>query len=347
MNAYQQQLDEWRERAAVPVVAAAVRLSGSLIWRGVSQTPSVQGSELISPRSRFPIYSITKTFTGVSILQLAQGGLLNLDDSVDRWMGNLPVSRAVSLCHLLQHTSGLADYGGLPAYHKAVRDTPSTPWPDEKVFEMTAANALLFEPGTAWRYSNVGYLILRRVIERATGASFRRYIDAHIVERLGLRDTFVAESVGDWATCVPGYGREVRSDAAVADVRGTYHPGWCAPGVAVSTVGDVTEFYDGLFRGELLDPEHLALMLRMVRVPGSHPPTVTPSCGLGILGDPDGPYGPSYGHGGGGPGYALEASILPRSARGRVAVAVFCNSSLGADVKACEHALLRVATAAG
>jgi D-alanyl-D-alanine carboxypeptidase len=347
MEEYQQQLDEWRERTAVPAVAAAVRLNGTLVWQGVSHVASVEGSDPMSSRRRFPIYSITKSFTGVCILQLTQAGLLNLDDSVDRWMGHLPVSRAVSLRHLLQHTSGLADYGWLPAYHEAVRDTPSTPWPDEKFFEMTLANGPLFDPGTAWSYSNIGYLILRRIIERAAGISFRRYVDAHIVSPLGLRDTFVAENIDDWATCIPGYGREVRSDAAVVDVRGTYHPGWCAPGVIVSTVDDVTEFFDSLFRGELLNTEHFDLMLRMVRVPGSHPPTVTPTCGLGILGDPDGPYGPSYGHGGGGPGYALEASILPRSAFGRVAVAVFCNSSLGADVKVGEHALLRMATAVG
>jgi CubicO group peptidase (beta-lactamase class C family) len=71
MDGYQQQLDEWRERAAVPVVAASVRLNGSLVWHGVSQTASVEGSEPISPRSRFPIYSITKTFTGVCVLQLS------------------------------------------------------------------------------------------------------------------------------------------------------------------------------------------------------------------------------------------------------------------------------------
>jgi D-alanyl-D-alanine carboxypeptidase len=114
----------------------------------------------------------------------------------------------------------------------------------------------------------------------------------------------------------------------------------------VSTVDDVTRFYDSLFAGELLDSDRLEWMLRLVRVPGSHPPNVTPSCGMGILADPDGPFGPSYGHGGGGPGYSLSASILSRSDSGRLSVAVFCNSSLGADVQLCEHALLQVATAA-
>ncbi len=346
MERYQQPLNEWREQAGVSVVTAAVRLNGLLAWHGVSQATNVDGAELISPQSRFPIYSITKTFTSVCVLRLAQAGLLHVDDPVNKWMDEMPLSRAVTLSHLLRHTGGLPDYGPLAGYHQAVKTRPSTPWTDQEFFDATLVNGRICEPGVSWAYSNIGYLILRRVIERASGSSFRRCVDEHIVSRLGLSYTFVAEAIQDWACCVPGYGREVRADGAIVDVRSVYHPGWCAPGVAVSTVDDVSEIYDSLFRGELLDAEHLNLMLQLVRVPGSYPPTVTPSCGMGILADPDGPFGPSYGHGGGGPGYTLETSILPRSSAGRISVAVFCNSSLGVDVQAGEHGLLQVATAA-
>ena len=346
MNRFQSKLDEWRVQVGVPIVTAAVRLNGSLVWNGVSLGESVENAGHVSSRSRFPIYSITKTFTAVCILRLDAAGLLHLDDPIHWWFVDLPVPSTVLLSHLLRHTSGIPDYGPLPQYHEAVKDGPSTPWTDQQFLEATLANGVLFEPGKGWSYSNVGYLLLRRVIEHATGTSFRQHVDENIVWRLGLRDTFIAETIGDWELCVPGYGREVRSDAEVVDIRSTYHPGWCAPGVAVSTVDDVTRFYDSLFAGELLDPERLERMLLLVRMPGSHPPAVTPSCGMGILADPDALFGPSYGHGGSGPGYSLSASILPRSAPGRLSVAVFCNSSLGADAQLGEHAVLQVATAA-
>jgi D-alanyl-D-alanine carboxypeptidase len=105
-------------------------------------------------------------------------------------------------------------------------------------------------------------------------------------------------------------------------------------------------FYDTLFGGALLDKRHLDQMLQLVRVPGSHPPAVTPSYGMGIMADPDGPFGASYGHGGGGPGYNLFAAILPHRARGRLSVAVFCNNSLGADTQRAAHELFRIAIAA-
>src|SRR2546430_17593492 len=81
-----------------------------------------------------------------------------------------------------------------------------------------------------------------------------------------------------------------------SDIRSSYHPGWCAPGVAVSTADEITMFYDGLFTGALLDEPRLEQMLQLIRVPGAYPPAVTPGYGMGILADPDGPVCLRYGH---------------------------------------------------
>src|SRR5438093_12969491 len=105
-------------------------------------------------------------------------------------------------------------------------------------------------------------------------------------------------------------------------------------------------FYDGLFTGALLDEPRLEQMLQLIRVPGAYPPAVTPSYGMGIMADPDGPFGLSYGHGGGGPGYSLFASIVLQSERGRFRVGVVCNHRFGADRKGGVDALGQVASAA-
>jgi D-alanyl-D-alanine carboxypeptidase len=328
MDQYQRPLDEWRARAKVSVAVGAVRRDGSLAWRGAS---IADRGDVASPRSQFPIYSITKTLTAACLLRLDQSGVLRMDDPISRWISDLPVPQAITLSQLLRHTSGIPDYGPLREYHEAVRTTPSAPWTDDQFVSATLRKGLLFEPGAGWAYSNVGYLLLRRAIENATARRYRQCIADQVASPLGLAHTFVAETIQDWKCCVPGYGGEVRADGEVTDIRSSYHPGWCGPGVAVSTVDDVTLFYDALFSGVLLDQQHLDQMLQLTRVPGSHPPAVTPSYGMGIMADPDGPFGPSYGHGGGGPGYSLCAAILPRSPQGRLSVAVFCNNSLGAD----------------
>ncbi|HET9129802.1 MAG TPA: serine hydrolase, partial [Terriglobia bacterium] len=148
---------------------------------------------------------------------------------------------------------------------------------------------------------------------------------------LGLTDTFIAERMEDWSLCVPGFGREVHPHGELLDVRNRYHFGWVAPGVAISTVEDTTQFFDALFAGKILKESSLETMLTLTRVPGEHPPAVSPSYGMGIMADPDAPAGASYGHGGGGPGYSLSSTIIPNSSIGRLSISVFCNSSDGAD----------------
>ena len=129
-------------------------------------------------------------------------------------------------------------------------------------------------------------------------------------------------------------------------MRGIYHPGWCAPGVIRSTVEETTLFFDRLLDGQLLQPGSLSKMLQLVRVPGNHPPAVSPGYGLGIMGDPDGALGASYGHGGGGPGYQASASILPWQDAGRLCVAVFCNTSAVSGLPELERNLLGKAVGA-
>lgn len=322
LDQFQRPLDEWREQTRVPAAAAAVRVDNSLIWHGVSKADGT-----VLPSSLFPIYSITKTLTAVCLLRLDQSGVLSVDDPIARWLPDLALPESVTLARLANHTAGIPDYGPLPEYHEAVRVTPSTPWTDEKFLAATLGNGLLFEPGNGWSYSNIGYMFLRRAIEKATGGSLRRAIAEQVVKPLGLMNTFIAETIADWPAGVH---------------LSTYHPDWCAPGVAVSTVDEVTVFFDALFSGRLLDKGRMDQMVHLVRVPGSHPPAVEPSYGMGIMADPGDPLGPSYGHGGDGPGYSLFATILPHSPKGRLSVAVFCDAG-GADAGQGVHVLCRAA----
>jgi D-alanyl-D-alanine carboxypeptidase len=336
----QEWLDSWCASARRPteVATAAIRLDGRLLWTGVARADRPVKAPAAQ---RFPIYSITKTLTAICVLSLDATGIVNVNRPVVDWVPEPRLPRSMTVAHLLRHTSGIPDYGSLRQYHDAVRSNPSAPWTDEQFIDIALRPGLLFAPGTGWSYSNVGFLLLRRLIERFCGASFRHCVNQLIVEPLRLADTFVADSIADWDSCVPGYGDEVRSDGAIVDVRPTYHPRWCGPGVAVSTVEDVTRVFDALFAGDLIDQKQLREMLRLTPVPGSHPPAVTPSSGMGILADPGSPFGSSFGHTGAGPGYDVMTSILPDFPAGRLSVALFRNCSVGQDARRSEHELLR------
>jgi D-alanyl-D-alanine carboxypeptidase len=288
----------------------------------------------------FPIYSITKTLTAICVLRLAEIGTLRLGDSARQWLPALNVPPEVTLTQLLRHTSGLRDYGPLPEYHKAVRAHPDKPWTREQFLDAVLPKGLLFSPGESWAYSNVGYMLLIDVVEHVTGQTFARVLGDLVVNPLALQHTFVVERLDDLMRCVPGLGSEVTADGEVVDVRGRYHPGWCAPRLVASTAEDVTLVFDELIAGNVLGPEMLAQMLALVPLPGTHGAGPAIAGGMGVYSDQASRHQRNYGHGGGGPGYDLDALAFTDTPIGRVSIAVFVSSSVGQRARDINAALL-------
>jgi D-alanyl-D-alanine carboxypeptidase len=287
----------------------------------------------MSPAARFPIYSITRTFTAVCALRMAEAGALELDVPIERWLPELPFAGDVTLRCLLGHTAGVFNYSALPAYHAAVREHPREPWSFEEFVARTCHRPLDFAPGNGWAYSNTGYTLVRRVLELETGLRFGAVVAREIASELGLTSTAALEQLDDMRAVVPGYSAFFSDlgahgdSGALGDVRPIYHPGWCGTGVLASTGPETCRFFEAVFDGTLLSAPRLAEMLDVVRVPGEHPPAVDPSYGLGVMAVPSSPIGPEYGHGGGGPGFDLHAGHWPATPDGapRLTVTVFCN----------------------
>jgi len=231
------------------------------------------------PDARYPIYSITKTAIAAAVLLLVRDGALDLD----------------SVRRLLDHTSGVRDYGSLPEYHEAVRARPGSAWDDEEFLGRTAAAGPQFEPGEGWAYSNTGYLLLRRLLdEQGSLATF--------LPLLGLPDVTVAERIDDLGTAVPAPSAQLLD--GVDDVRGTYDPRWVGHRTLVARAGDIVGFWREL-PPELLDPRSF------VPIGADAPGFVRPCYGLGVMADPGSPLGTVVGHGGGGPGYAAAVFAVP------------------------------------
>jgi CubicO group peptidase (beta-lactamase class C family) len=180
-------------------------------------------------------------------------------------------------------------------------------------------------------------MLLIDIVERVTGQTFAELVNGFIAKPLALQNTSVLEKVDDLMRCVPGFGSEVTSDGHVMDVRGRYHPGWCAPRLIASTAEDVTHVFDRLIAGDVLEPDTLAEMLTLA--PLSDQPDEIHSGGMGVYADHASGRGRNYHHGGG-PGYNLGATVYPDTPLGRVSIAVFVNSSCGPRADDCEERLL-------
>ena len=300
---------------------------------------------IVVDRARYLVYSLTKTVLALLTLEAVAEDLLGLDTDAGPWAVDLPDAGRLTIRQLLQHTSGLPDYGSVPAYQAAVRAHPSVPWTRAEFLDRSSARTLLFEPGTGWRYSNLGYMIIRGALEQVRGEAFADLVKSRVAAPLKLTNTSVAAGLGDLLDLEPGWSRSLApGDPAHArepiDVRGRYHPGWVAHGVVGSTSGEIARLFHELLSGRLLDTSLFGLLTATVRVGGEHPVFADPCYALGLMADPLARRGATFGHTGEGPGYSAAAYHLGGGTADAVTVAVLCNAECGAAVESLALGLL-------
>ena len=292
---------------ATPGASVAIRIAGRPPWLGAIGSRDPAGSAPLTPEDRFYIYSVTKLLLTAAALRLATRGTLALDAPIANFLPELALPAPITLCQLLGHTAGLPDYGRLPAYNDAIRATPEEAWSDDTFLAQTLSRDLLFPPGEGWAYSNIGYLLVRRIVERATGEAWGAILDRELFAPLGLRRTSVVATLNDAAALTPGWSQFLDPAGELANITPRYHPGWVAHGVVGSTAGEVAALVEAIVAGSLLADTERTALLAPRALPFTDRWFRQPAYGLGVMLDPASPYGLVAGHGGGGPGYAAGA----------------------------------------
>lgn len=251
-------------------------------WAVVEEGIAISGHHMSRP---VPWWSFTKTVLAAAALALVRDGVIALDEP-------LP-GRPYTLRHLLQHRSGLGDYGGLPAYHKAVA-RGDDPWPVRTLLDRTEAERLRYPPGQGWEYSNVGYLFVRQIVEDAAGKDLDAALRRLVLGPLGIESARMASVPADL------------DDVAMGSARG-YHPGWVYHGLMVGPIEEAALLLDRLFGGELLPADLLKEMGRVHALPGLVPgrPWLSPGYGLGLMSGEVASGQGVAGHTGGGPGSTI------------------------------------------
>ena len=154
-----------------------------------------------TPETIFENGSVSKQFTAAAVVLLAMDGVLSLEDDVREWVPELPdYGDTITLRHLLNHTSGLRDWGsvaGIAGWGRSVR----THTHDHVLDILSRQSALNFEPGLQYSYSNSGYNLLAIIVSRASGMPFAEFSRERIFEPLGMDDTQWRD---DWTRIVPG-----------------------------------------------------------------------------------------------------------------------------------------------
>ncbi len=223
MGAFDQAIPDLMRKYDVPGGAVAVLRDGKLIYARGFGYADVEKQTPVKPDALFRIASVSKPITSVAIMKLVEDGKLRLDDRVAPLIAHLapapgatvdPRWEQITIRHLLNHTGGwdrtLPNGGFDPMFRPAVAaaavNAPA-PASAETVIRYMKGMPLDFNPGERYAYSNFGYAILGRVIERVSGMPYEDFVRARVLQPVGANRTRL--------------GRTRRGDALAGEV--TYY----------------------------------------------------------------------------------------------------------------------------
>ena len=255
--------------------------------------------------TRFRIGSMNKMFTGVAVLQLAEAGKVELTAPLGEYLSGYPnrgVADQVTLHHLLTHAGGAGDIFGpeFRAHRHELRALGD-------YVRLYGARAPEFAPGSRFRYSNYGFILLGAVIEQVAGQTYYDYVHEHVYEPAGMTATGSEpedQAVPDLSV---GYLKPPGTAGQVPNTETLPYRGTSAGG-GYSTVGDLVRFARALLGHQLLSPAATQLLISGKSDVG---PGLKYAYGFGDRRDAAG-NGP-VGHNGGAPGQSGDLAIHPKS----------------------------------
>jgi D-alanyl-D-alanine carboxypeptidase len=259
-------VEERIRRHGIPGASLVVLRGGEVAKAEGYGFADLEGRAPATEFTRYEIGSLTKQFTAVALLMLAEEGRLRLDDPLTRHLPELPEAWAeVTLRQMLHHTSGILNYTELPNLMPRFLNESLS---ETEVLAAFSDLPLEFQPGETWSYSNTAYYLLGVVIERASGGSYWEFLSERIFRPLGMASTGSTDPRAAAAERAFGYGPPdegparrpfLTSDAAFS------------AGAIASTVGDMARWDAALRSGKLLERESFEEMWAAARVSGGTP----------------------------------------------------------------------------
>lgn len=301
--------------ASTPGCAVGVATGGTPVLAKGYGSADLEHDVKIGPDTIFEAGSVSKQFTAAAVMLLAREGKLSLDDQVRKYIAELPDYQApLTIRHMLNHTSGLRDWGSVAAIGGSPRG--SRAYTHAHVLEIVSRQkALNFPPGTRWSYSNTGFNLAAIIVERVGGLSFQEFTRTRLFQPVGMART-------SWRD---DYTRIVKGRAQAYDERdGVYHldmpfENVYGNGGLLTTVGDLLKWnqhYDEPPQGD-------AATIVEQQTPGHFNDGRPHGYGLGLfVGTHKGLH--EVFHSGSTGGYSAFLTRFPEQ---HVSVAVLCNAS--------------------
>ena len=289
-----------------------------LIWSKSYGYANLETKQEIQPETLFAIASNTKMFTAIGIMKLRNQGLLHLDDPVSKYIPEISKIKSfedatpdkITIRQMLTHTSGLP----VEPWHFNWRKRPQL----DEIVQNLENQTLSIPVSTDFKYSNLGYSLLGRIIENISGKSYEEFMTNDILSVIGMHHSgFDIEAGKIYATGYqPLRGKTQREQTPLLD-----YNGWSSAGGLYSNLNDLVKYVSWLIRthdgndSTLLNAETLREMHRVSWVPKSWAYGI--GLGFFIYKNPE----KMIGHGGHNPGFRSDITIFPESKLGIITLA--------------------------
>ena len=227
-------------------VVIAVK-DGKTVFRKAYGMANLELGVPLAPASVLRLGSITKQFTATAVLMLAEEGKLALSDPLTKFLPDYPThGHVITVEHLLNHTSGIRSYTGIPGYMGTKIQADLTP---AQLIDAFKSEPMDFAPGERWQYNNSGYVLLGAVIEKASGMTYAEFVAKRIFEPLGMKATAYGAEGPVLPKRAAGYTRDGETvfNARYLSMSQPY-----SAGALVSTVDDLATWDAALYTEKLV-----------------------------------------------------------------------------------------------
>ena len=189
LSSLDQRIATYLESNNIPGALVAIASRGEIIHLETYGMANVELSAPVTDKSVFEIGSISKQFVSTAVMLLVQENKLELDDSIENFITDIPSEwLGVTVRQLLTHTSGIPDYEEIASYDiYGERLTP------EEFIQIAHSRPMGFAPGTGWYYSNAGYFLLSMIVERVEGQPLGQVLKNRIFDPVGMTQTRLAD----------------------------------------------------------------------------------------------------------------------------------------------------------
>jgi CubicO group peptidase (beta-lactamase class C family) len=168
----------------------------------------ISGNKKVSDKTTYNTFSVTKTFTALAILQLAEQKKIAIDEPVKKYLPDFPYSSAITIRQVLSHSSGIPNPIPLNWIHLT---TELNSFDRNQFFKnvFIRNNKTKFQPNERFAYSNLGYVLLGQLIEKVSETSYEQYISENIIHRLGLTGEELGFEIPDPEMHAKGYHKKL------------------------------------------------------------------------------------------------------------------------------------------